>query len=216
MGLLHGVGAETPTQVLVFAAAANASGRPTSVGILLCFVAGLVVANSLVAVASTFGFANVARNRLLTAGITAIAVLFSLTVGTLLVPASLLPLWALGLGAVSGFPIDDVWHREYGVDVTMWSPPHMLMILGATFTGMAAWLILAESGVRPTDGRWARGIHVVCGWLTLQGLVAPQGEFAFGVPQFNALFSPILICVAAGFGMSPSVSSSDVVGRSAS
>ena len=69
----------------------------------------------------------------------------------------------------------------------------MLMILGATFTGLAAWLILAESGVRPTDGRWGRGAHLVCGWLTLQGLLAPQGEFTFGVPQFSLLFSPILV-----------------------
>lgn len=121
--------------------------------------------------------------------------------GALRIPRSLLPLWALGLGAVSGFPLDEVWHLEYGVDVTMWSPTHMLMILGATFTGLAAWLILAESGVRPTDGRWARAAHVVCGWLTVQGLLAPQGEFTFGVPQFSLLFSPILICLAAGLGL---------------
>lgn len=124
-----------------------------------------------------------------------------LRLGALRVPRSLLPLWALGLGAVSGFPLDEVWHREYGVDVTMWSPTHMLMILGATFTGLAAWLILAESGVRPTDGRWGRGAHLVCGWLTLQGLLAPQGEFTFGVPQFSLLFSPILIGLASGLGL---------------
>ena len=117
------------------------------------------------------------------------------------VPRSLLPLWALGIGAVSGFPLDEVWHQEYGIDVTMWSPTHMLMILGATFTGLAAWLILADAGVRPTDGRWARGLHVLCAWLTLQGLVAPQGEFTFGVPQFSQLFHPILICLAAGVAL---------------
>ncbi len=124
-----------------------------------------------------------------------------LRLGALRVPRSLLPLWALGLGAVSGFPLDEVWHQAYGVDVTMWSPTHMLMILGATFTGLAAWLILAESGVRPTDSRWGRGAHVVCGWLTLQGLLAPLGEFNFGVPQFNLLFAPILVGLAAGLGL---------------
>lgn len=124
-----------------------------------------------------------------------------LRLGALRVPRSLLPLWALGLGAVSGFPLDELWHQEYGVDVTMWSPTHMLMILGATFTGLAAWLVLAESGVRATDGGWGRAAHVVCGWLTVQGLLAPQGEFTFGVPQFNLLFSPILVCLAAGIGL---------------
>ena len=122
-------------------------------------------------------------------------------IGALRVPPSLLPLWALGLGAVSGFPLDEVWHQAYGVDVTMWSPTHMLMILGATFTGLAAWLILAASGVRPTDGPWGRGAHVVCGWLTVQGLLAPMGEFTFGVPQFSLLFAPILVSMAAGLGL---------------
>ena len=64
VGLLHGVGAETPTQVVVFAAAANASGRPASIALLLCFVVGLLVSNSVVAAASTFGFARVVGNRL--------------------------------------------------------------------------------------------------------------------------------------------------------
>jgi hypothetical protein len=121
--------------------------------------------------------------------------------GGLRIPTSLLPLWALGVGAVIGFPLDDVWHAEYGVDVTMWSPTHMLMILGATFTGLAAWLILAESGVHPTDGAWARGAHLLCAWLTLQGLLAPLGEFTFGVPQFRLVFSPILVCLASGLGL---------------
>ena len=124
-----------------------------------------------------------------------------LRIGALRVPRSLLPLWALGLGAVSGFPLDEVWHRAYGVDVTMWSPTHMLMILGATFTGLAAWLILRASGVRATDGGWGRAAHVVCGWLTIQGLLAPLGEFTFGVPQFNLLFAPILVSLAAGLGL---------------
>jgi hypothetical protein len=121
--------------------------------------------------------------------------------GALRVPPALVPLWALGLGAVAGFPLDEVWHEAYGVDVTMWSPTHMLMILGATFTGLAAWLVLSASGVRPTDGPWARGAHLVCAWLTIQGLLAPLGEFTFGVPQFNLLFSPILISLAAGLAL---------------
>src|SRR5688572_18419620 len=83
----------------------------------------------------------------------------------------------------------------------MWSPTHMLMILGASFTGMACWLVLGATGVAPTSSRWGRGLHVVCGWLTLQGLVASQGEFSFGVPQFSQLFHPVLICLAGGLAL---------------
>jgi hypothetical protein len=121
--------------------------------------------------------------------------------GGLRIPRSLVPLWALGLGAVAGFPLDEVWHQAYGVDVTMWSPTHMLMILGATFTGLAAWLIVAETGVRATDGARGRIAHLLCAWLTIQGLLAPLGEFTFGVPQFSLLFSPIIICLAAGIAL---------------
>lgn len=126
------------------------------------------------------------------------------------VPWSSIPLGLLGATAVMGFPLDDIWHAKYGIDVTMWSPTHMLMILGASFSGLASWLVLSEAGVSPRDSRWARGVHVVAAWLTLQGLVAAQGEFSFGVPQFQQLYLPVLICLAAGFAL---VASRLVLGR---
>jgi hypothetical protein len=126
------------------------------------------------------------------------------------VPWSTVPLLALGGAALCGFPLDEMWHRTYGIDVTMWSPTHMLMILGASFSGIACWLVLADAGVRAGDSRWARGLHVVAAWLTLQGLAAPLGEFSFGVPQFQQMFHPLLLCIAAGFAM---VASRLILGR---
>lgn len=119
--------------------------------------------------------------------------------GALRIPYSTLPLFALGFAAVSGFPLDELWHEAYGIDVTMWSPTHMLMILGAALTGVAAWLVLADAGVKPRQSRWAFAMHVLAAWLTLQGLAAPLGEFAFGVPQFQHIFHPILLSLAAAF-----------------
>jgi hypothetical protein len=115
------------------------------------------------------------------------------------IPWSTLPLLALGGAAVTGFPLDELWHRQFGVDVTMWSPTHMLMILGAAFVGIASWLVLADAGVKPHDSRWSLGIHVVAAWLTLQGLIAPLGEFAFGVPQFQQIFHPMILVLASAF-----------------
>ncbi|HVV35498.1 MAG TPA: hypothetical protein VHC63_02765 [Acidimicrobiales bacterium] len=115
------------------------------------------------------------------------------------IPWSTLPLLALGAAAVTGFPLDDLWHAKYGVDVTMWSPTHMLMILGASFVGIAAWLVLADAGVKPHDSRWSMGIHVVAAWLTFQGLIAPLGEFSFGVPQFQQIFHPMILVIASAF-----------------
>ena len=36
-----------------------------------------------------------------------------------------------GLYALIGFPLDDVWHRIFGQDVTLWGPTHLMMIGGA-------------------------------------------------------------------------------------
>lgn len=84
VGLLHGVGAETPTQVLVFAAAANATARPVSIGLLVCFLVGLLASNTLVAAASTFGFGRVLGRPRVVFGLAAVTAAFSLVVGCVL------------------------------------------------------------------------------------------------------------------------------------
>lgn len=124
-----------------------------------------------------------------------------LRAGPLRVPWSLLPLGVLGVAALVGFPVDEVWHQAYGVDVTMWSPPHLIMILGAAFTPLALWLVLADAGMRPSDSTRARVLHVIAALLVLQGLSAPMGEFSFGVPQFQQLYHPVMICLVAGVGL---------------
>jgi high-affinity nickel-transport protein len=63
VGMLHGVGFETPTQALVFVSAAGAGSRATGVLVLVCFLLGLVLANTLVAVATTLTFAGAAGSR---------------------------------------------------------------------------------------------------------------------------------------------------------
>ena len=93
VGLLHGVGAETPTQVLVFAAAANATGKPTSIALLGCFVVGLLGANTLVAAASTLGLRRALTHRHVGLALAVITATFSLVVGSLLLTgnATVLP-----------------------------------------------------------------------------------------------------------------------------
>jgi hypothetical protein len=130
--------------------------------------------------------------------------------GRIRVPWASVPLILLGVTALGGFPLDDLWHAQFGIDVTMWSPTHLLMILGAAFSPIPGWLLLTEAGVRPTDNRWARFIHTLAAVLVLAGLTAPLGEFAFGVPQFQQLFHPVLIALAAGFAL---VAARIVLGR---
>src|SRR5439155_12144273 len=62
VGMIHGIGAETPTQVLIFLTAAGAGGKGTGVLLLICFLMGLLTSNSLLALASTFGYLGATRN----------------------------------------------------------------------------------------------------------------------------------------------------------
>jgi FAD/FMN-containing dehydrogenase len=91
VGMLHGVGAETPTQVLLFLAAAGAGGTAAGVLLLLCFIAGLVASNTVVALAATFGFVAAGRRFVVYATVSLVTAAFSLVIGTLFV---------LGQGAV--------------------------------------------------------------------------------------------------------------------
>jgi hypothetical protein len=113
------------------------------------------------------------------------------------IPWSAVPLAVIGLGALTGFPLDDLWHHFYGIDVTMWGPTHLIMIGGAAITPIALWLVLADAGIKPSAGRPAFLVHLFVGSAALVGLSALQGEFDFGVPQFQLLYHPVLIAGAA-------------------
>src|SRR5207249_4322873 len=41
-------------------------------------------------------------------------------------------------------PIDDLWHRLFGLDVTLWSPPHLLALLGSAISTLGCLLIAVE------------------------------------------------------------------------
>ena len=83
VGMIHGVGAETPTQVLVFFVAAGVGGRGIGLLLLVVFIAGLLVSNSLIALTSTFGFLRASRRFALYATVAVLTAVFSLTIGTL-------------------------------------------------------------------------------------------------------------------------------------
>ena len=38
-------------------------------------------------------------------------------------PVGGIPMAGCGLYALLGFPLDDIWHRIFGQDVTLWGPP---------------------------------------------------------------------------------------------
>jgi high-affinity nickel-transport protein len=83
VGMIHGVGAETPTQVLIFLTAAGAGGKGVGLVVLACFLIGLLSSNSLIALAGTFGFLGVSKSFRLYATVSVLTATFSLVIGAI-------------------------------------------------------------------------------------------------------------------------------------
>ena len=120
---------------------------------------------------------------------------------------------ACGAFALIGFPLDDVWHRLFGQDVTLWGPTHLMLIGGAGHdpdrpSGAAG---RGDAGARsrrpPTEPLPAEPALIVrlrrvglMGGLLI-GLSTFQAEFDFGVPQFRLVLEPVLLAVAASVAL---------------
>src|SRR5206468_4964092 len=119
---------------------------------------------------------------------------------------------ACGAFALIGFPLDDMWHRLFGQDVTLWGPTHLMLFGGASMTLIGQAVLLQEGmRARRAAGRGSGGVSDLplitavrrvglMGGLLI-GLSTFQGEFDFGVPQFRFIFQPMLIALAAGFAL---------------
>jgi High-affinity nickel-transport protein len=83
VGMIHGVGAETPTQVLLFLGAAGAGGNTIGILALVAFVVGLLVSNSIITLGSAFGFLQASKNFGLYATVAVLTGVFSLVIGLL-------------------------------------------------------------------------------------------------------------------------------------
>ena len=111
-----------------------------------------------------------------------------------------------GLYALTGFPLDDIWHRIFGQDVTLWGPAHLMMIGGAGFSTLAA-LYLEHEGRQstgedaPRDGLGLKFVQYLGFAGVVIGMSVFQIEFDFGVPQFRLVFQPMLIAAAAAFSL---------------
>jgi hypothetical protein len=104
--------------------------------------------------------------------------------------------------ALAGFPLDDVWHRLFGQDVTLWGPTHIMMIAGAVLTIVAISVLTTEGeraagqqrGGALTTRNWVARMSPIlaCGGLLI-GLSVFQGEFDWGVAQFRQVWHPLLL-----------------------
>jgi hypothetical protein len=125
------------------------------------------------------------------------------------VPVGGLLLTVAGFYALLGFPLDDVWHRLFGQDVTLWGPTHLMLIGGAGLS-IVGLLVLEQEGhggLSTDDGdrtigrttRFVRQASAMGGLLL--GMSVFQGEYDFDVPQFRLVLEPLMIAGAAGIAL---------------
>lgn len=81
VGMIHGIGAETPTQVLLFTTAAGVAGTLGGLALVAAFVLGLFIGNSVLAIVTTAGFAAGKKLPIVYMGLAAITALLSIYVG---------------------------------------------------------------------------------------------------------------------------------------
>ncbi len=93
--------------------------------------------------------------------------------------------------------------------MTLWGPTHLMLIGGAAMT-LVGIAILSVEGLRANAAgesqiaelahtKMARAVALTGGLML--GLSTFQAEFDFGVPQFQLIFQPLMLMVAAGVGL---------------
>jgi high-affinity nickel-transport protein len=104
VGMIHGIGAETGTQVLLIAAIGGASSQGLGLPMMVAFIAGLLVANSLIVVITATGFITSRTRERIYVAVGVVAGTFSLVIGLLFL-----------LQLEGGLPAIDRWLESLGL-----------------------------------------------------------------------------------------------------
>lgn len=83
IGMLHGVGIESPTQIAVFVGSTSVVGYGASLGVLAAWCIGLVLANSILALLAGFGLLEARRNFKIYAAVAVFVAIGSIVMGGL-------------------------------------------------------------------------------------------------------------------------------------
>ena len=109
----------------------------------------------------------------------------------------------LGLAlTILAAPIDDLWHRLFGLDVTLWSPPHLLGLAGAQVSTLALLIVALE--VWPAGSRARRTAMMLAGAFlfgTFTIIADPAGRIAFLYGGVRFFTWPVLMALFTVFSL---------------
>src|SRR6185437_16140740 len=83
VGIVHGLGAETPSQLLLFLLAANLGGTSRGFIGLLCFIAGLLLMNTLMTASASGIFAGATNRPRVQTLVTSLTAAYSFIIGAI-------------------------------------------------------------------------------------------------------------------------------------
>jgi hypothetical protein len=114
---------------------------------------------------------------------------------------------ATAMFALLGFPLDDVWHRIFGQDVTEWGPTHVVMIGGSALVIAGAALSSAEARQSSTSPRARRYTSFWFVFAMAACMIGPALfllEFDYGVPQFPMINHLLIVAIMGALGLTAS------------
>lgn len=82
VGMIHGLGAETATQVLLMATVCGSNSHVNGIAMLIAFIVGMILSNTLVAVLGSLGLISSTKIRSAYITVGAVVGVFSLVVGS--------------------------------------------------------------------------------------------------------------------------------------
>ena len=139
--------------------------------------------------------------------------LVALPFGLRLPPGILVTLVGAGMSLASA-PIDDTWHRLYGLDVTVWSPPHIMLVAGMVIAPFGALIGLTLETNRRLPARLRRMWHdtgqlwrmpsselaaIAAGGVMLATALAVLAEYDFDLPIYQLVYHPIILSALSAF-----------------
>jgi hypothetical protein len=94
-----------------------------------------------------------------------------------------------------GLAIDNWFHQQFGVDVAIWSPPHLMLALATLLGVLGVVADYARSpGSRPLFLCALAGVFFTVSTITL-------GEYEYGLPHFRMVLFPLAMAGLFGLAM---------------
>ncbi|OLC56476.1 MAG: hypothetical protein AUH85_06210 [Chloroflexi bacterium 13_1_40CM_4_68_4] len=105
------------------------------------------------------------------------------------------------LAVIAAGPFDELWHRTFGRDVDMWSPPHVFAIYGGGILIYLGWTVAAATNVFGLSSRLRDALVIFFASGIVSTLIFGMNFYYMMGWSREALFYPLLVCATVPFAL---------------